>query len=39
MREDFLCFVKVESTTGQDLANTILNTLQNIGININNFIG
>ncbi|KAG5890281.1 hypothetical protein JTB14_031879 [Gonioctena quinquepunctata] len=35
-KEDFLCFVKVESATGQDLANTIITTLQNLGVNLNN---
>ncbi|XP_023028632.2 52 kDa repressor of the inhibitor of the protein kinase [Leptinotarsa decemlineata] len=39
VKEDFLCFVHVETTTGEYLANTIVATLQNLGIDCNNMIG
>ncbi|XP_033229503.1 zinc finger MYM-type protein 1-like [Belonocnema kinseyi] len=32
IREDFLCFVPVEDVTGADLANTLLTTLQKLGV-------
>lgn len=34
IREDFLCFTPVEDVTGKGLANTLLTTLKNIGVNI-----
>lgn len=34
LREDFLKFVPVESTTGKNLANDILETLNSLGINL-----
>lgn len=34
LREDFLQFVPVHSTTGVDLANTILSTLTSLGLNL-----
>lgn len=33
-REDFLCFVPVEIVTGEGLANTLLTTLNALGVNI-----
>ena len=33
MHEEFLCFVPVSSTTGQDLASTILTQLSQLGLN------
>lgn len=33
--EDFLCFVPVVDITGNGLANTILTTLKNLGVNLN----
>ena len=34
IREDFLCFVPVEDVTGAGLANTLLTTLQKLGVDI-----
>jgi len=34
VHEDFLCFVPVSSTTGKDLASTILTQLSQLGLNL-----
>ncbi|CAI6356965.1 unnamed protein product [Macrosiphum euphorbiae] len=39
IREDFLCFIPVEDVTGKGLANTLLTTMENIGINLANMRG
>lgn len=39
MKEDFLQFVPVHSTTGQNLATVILDTLKNLGINSDYLLG
>lgn len=39
IREDFLCFIPVEDVTGKGLANTLLITMENIGINLVNMRG
>jgi len=39
IREDFLCFIPVENVTGKRLANTLLITMENIGINLVNMRG
>ncbi|XP_025193531.1 52 kDa repressor of the inhibitor of the protein kinase-like [Melanaphis sacchari] len=36
IREDFLCFIPVEDVTGKELANTLLITMENIGIKLVN---
>lgn len=38
-KEDFLCFVKADDTTGEGLANTILSTLNELGVDMKNLIG
>jgi len=37
--EEFLCFVPVSSTTGKDLASTILNHLSQLGFNLEHMRG
>lgn len=39
LREDFLCFVPVEDTTGAGLANTLVNELKNLKLNLENIRG
>jgi len=39
IREDFLCFIPVEDVAGKRLANTLLTTMENIGINLANMRG
>ncbi|KAF0710222.1 zinc finger MYM-type protein 1-like, partial [Aphis craccivora] len=39
IREDFLCFIPVENVTGKRLVNTLLITMENIGINLVNMRG
>jgi len=34
IREDFVCFVPVVDVTGKGLANTLLTTMKDIGINL-----
>ena len=39
LREDFLCYVSVESTTGKYLADAILSNLKCLGVNCEYLIG
>lgn len=39
IREDFLCFIPVEDVTGKGLANTLLATMKDIGVNLANMRG
>ncbi|XP_075168440.1 52 kDa repressor of the inhibitor of the protein kinase-like isoform X2 [Haematobia irritans] len=39
LREDFSCFVPVEDTTGAGLANTLVNELRNLKLNLENIRG
>ena len=39
MHEEFLCFVPVPSTTGKDLASTILTQLSQLGLNLEHMRG
>lgn len=38
-KEDFLCFVKADDTTGEGLANLIISTLNDLGVDMKNLIG
>lgn len=39
IKEDFLCFVRVENLTGQTIAEKILSSLWELGINCDNLVG
>jgi len=39
VHEEFLCFVPVSSTTGKDLASTILTQLSQLGLNLEHMRG
>jgi len=39
VHEEFLCYVPISSTTGKDLASTILTQLSELGLNLEHICG